>query len=151
MLYNQYKVYQMPIFVLRRTHIVHTHTHTHINYIYISEATNTSSGDAKVRSNATFSLLLPGKILNLTVISQLKKCRGRGNKPAAKECWKMLHDAGLGTLRENKARRGTDLVSSNLITTKIYYFVIFSYMNSTRETFHWILSISRKTDIFQCT
>ncbi len=101
-----------------------THIHTLID-IYISEATNTSLGDAKVRSNATFSLLLPGKILNLTVISQLKKFRGRGNKPVAKECWKMLHDGGLGTLRENKARHGMDLVSSNLITIKIYYFVIF--------------------------
>ncbi len=94
----------MPIFVLRCTHIVHTNIHT---LIYISDATNTSSGDAKVRSNATFSSLLPGKILHLTVISPLKKIRGRGNKPAAKECWKMLHDAGLGTLRENKAYRGT--------------------------------------------
>ena len=63
--------------------------------------------------NASYSLLLPEKVLNLTVLNNLRKLRkfrDRGNKAGAIESWKLLEEAGLGTLIESKACRGTDMV-----------------------------------------
>ena len=63
----------------------------------------------QAKADASFSLLLPGEVLNLTVLNQLRKFRDRGNKLGAKQAWSMLHKAGLGLI-ETKARRGTDMV-----------------------------------------
>lgn len=63
-----------------------------------------------VRKNATISLLLPGNILNLTVLNNLRKFRDKGNKAGAISAWMFLHEEGLGQLVETKARRGTDKV-----------------------------------------
>ena len=60
--------------------------------------------------NASYSLLLAGKVLNLTALNNLRKFRDRGNKTGAIESWKLLEEAGLGTVIESKARRGTDMV-----------------------------------------
>lgn len=68
-----------------------------------------------VQRNASYSLLLPGKVLNLTVLNNLRKFRDRGNKAGAIESWKLLDEAGLGTVIESKARRGTDMVCMYLI------------------------------------
>ena len=72
-----------------------------------------SSSRTQAHSNATFSLLLPGKVLNLHVLTTLRKYKGRGNKAGAIEAWKLLHESGIGRLIETKARRGTDKVSAN--------------------------------------
>ena len=60
--------------------------------------------------NASYSLLLPGKILNLAILNNLSKFCDRGNKAGAIESWRLLEEAGLGTVIESKARRGTDMV-----------------------------------------
>ena len=77
-----------------------------------------SAEKALVTKNATFSLLLPGKILNLTALSQQRKFKGRGNKPGAVKAWILLHEDNLGTMKEIKARRGTDKASvyANVMT-----------------------------------
>ena len=69
------------------------------------------NGDNLAHSNAAYSLLLPGKILNLRALSIQKKFRGsRGNKEGAKRGWYLLQTSGLGEVKEFKARRGTDMV-----------------------------------------
>ena len=60
-----------------------------------------------------YSLLLPGKVLNLRALSVQKKFRGnRGNKEGAKRGWYLLQKSGLGEVKEIRARRGTDMVSA---------------------------------------
>lgn len=61
-------------------------------------------------SNAAYSLLIPGKILNLSALNSQKKFRDRGNKQGAKKGWQLLEDSGLGKLHATKAVRGTDMV-----------------------------------------
>lgn len=66
----------------------------------------------QAHSNATYSLLLPGKVLNLSTLNTQRKFRDRGNKAGAIEAWKLLQQSGLGKMIETKARRGTDMVCS---------------------------------------
>lgn len=61
-------------------------------------------------SNAAFSLLIPGKVLNLSALNTQKKFRDRGNKQGAKKGWQLLEESGLGKLQASKALRGTDMV-----------------------------------------
>ena len=58
----------------------------------------TTEGPSTSATNATFSLLLPGKILYFNALNEQQKFRGRGNKDGAKKAWQHLEDAGLGTL-----------------------------------------------------
>ena len=51
-------------------------------------------------SNATYCLLLPGPILNLSTLLVTKKFRARGNKEGALTAMKMLQDDKLGRLIE---------------------------------------------------
>ena len=67
-----------------------------------------------VHSNAAYSLLLPGKTLNLTTLNTMRKFRDRGNKAGATAAWKKLEELGLGKLNQSKARRGTDMVTIGL-------------------------------------
>ena len=78
---------------------------------------NPSGGHARAaeslaHSNAAYSLLLPGKVQHFNALnsSGQRKFRERGNKQGAKQGWELLQQAGLGELREKKARRGTDMV-----------------------------------------
>lgn len=74
------------------------------------------SDDTMAHSNAAYSLLLPGKILNLRALGIQKKFRGsRGNKEGAKRGWYLLQRSGLGDVKEFKARRGTDMVKRSTI------------------------------------
>ena len=73
------------------------------------------TNDSLRHSNAAYSLLLSGKVLNLTVLNTMRKFRDRGNKAGAIEAWKLLQEKGLGKLIESKARRGTDMVSFKLM------------------------------------
>ena len=62
--------------------------------------------DALAHSNAAYSLLLPGKVLNLRALRIQKKFRGnRGNKEGAKRGWYLLEKSGLDQVKEFKARR----------------------------------------------
>ena len=66
--------------------------------------------DALAQSNATFSLLLPGDVLDLTALNNQRKFRDKGNKAGAKRGWALLEQSGLGELKEKRPRRGTDMV-----------------------------------------
>lgn len=81
------------------------------HYDPIDASKGKTADDIMARNNATFSLLLPGDVLNLTTLSHLRKFRDRGNKPGAVQAWRLLEEGGLRTVIEFKARRGTDLVS----------------------------------------
>ena len=61
---------------------------------------------------ASYSLLLPGKVLYFNALnsSTQRKFRDKGNKAGARQAWQKLQNAGLGLLKEFKARRGTDMV-----------------------------------------
>ena len=80
------------------------------------------------QKNATYSLLLPGNILNLTVLNSLRKFRDKGNKAGAVSAWKLLDEAGIGKLVESKARRGTDMVRmlASFCLTKMSCICIFT-------------------------
>lgn len=91
---------------------------------------------ALANNNASYSLLLPGKILNLTILNNLRKFRDRGNKQGAKQAWKLLDEAGLGTLIESKARRGTD--KANFIFTCMT--VLIRISPERNECFNFVLS-----------
>ena len=67
-----------------------------------------------VHSNAAYSLLLPGQVLNLTTLNTMRKFRDRGNKAGATAAWKVLEEKGLGKLIQSKARRGTDMVRAGI-------------------------------------
>jgi len=60
--------------------------------------------------NASYSLLLPGKVLNLTAFNNMRKLWERGNKTGAIKACKLLDEIGLETIIESKAHHGTDMV-----------------------------------------
>lgn len=66
-----------------------------------------SESQVAENNNASFSLLLPGKVLYFNALNELRKFRGRGNKEGAKRAWQYLQEAGLGTFKTQKAARGT--------------------------------------------
>jgi hypothetical protein len=67
-------------------------------------------------SNAAYSLLIPGRVLNLSALNSQKKFRDRGNKQGAIKGWQLLEQSELGKLHDMKAQRGTDRVSTNVLT-----------------------------------
>ena len=77
-------------------------------------------GKNEAFSNAAYSLLIPGKILNLSALNHLKRFRNCGNKPGAKKGWQLLQECKLGKLIEDKAQRGTEYVSLVLMIHKTY-------------------------------
>ena len=66
---------------------------------------------SKVRRNAAFVLLLPGKVLHLSALIVARKFRDRGNKAGALEAMKLLEDCGMGKLLSVNSVRGTDKAS----------------------------------------
>ena len=75
--------------------------------------TNYFAGNAeesKIRRNAAFTLLLPGKVLHLSALIVSRKFRDRGNKAGALEAMNHLEDCGLGKLFGANSARGTDKV-----------------------------------------
>ena len=74
------------------------------------------SSDGTATNNASFSLLLPGKVLYFNALNELRKFRGRGNKVGAKQAWECLEKAGLGTFVTRKAARGTTQVGCKLLS-----------------------------------
>ena len=72
-------------------------------------------------ANATFSLLLPGKVLYFNALNELRKFRGRGNKDGAKQAWQCLQKAGLGSFVTQKAARGCAQVRLHCIIKTIIF------------------------------
>ena len=81
----------------------------------------TTKDDALAQSIATFSLLLPGGVLDLTTLNNQRKFRDKGNKTGAKLGWDLLQQCGLGKLKEKKARRWTDIVTHIIITYTVLW------------------------------
>lgn len=69
-----------------------------------------STDDTLAQTNASFSLLLPGSVLDLTALNAQRKFRDKGNKPGAILGWRLLEHCEFGELQEKKPRRGTDKV-----------------------------------------
>ncbi len=65
-----------------------------------------------IHGNASFSLLLPGKVLHFNALNEKTRFRDQGNKAGAKQAWKELEINGLGTFVEKPAGRGTRDVST---------------------------------------
>lgn len=56
--------------------------------MYVGPLTGgTTRDDALARSNATFSLLLPGNVLDLTALNNQRQFHDKGNKAGAKLGW----------------------------------------------------------------
>lgn len=90
-------------------------------YIYVGPLTGgTTKNDALAQSNATFSLLLPGNILDLTALNNQCKFRDKGNKAGAKLGWDLLQQCSLGELKQKKARHGTDMVKHKYTKTSFH-------------------------------
>lgn len=70
---------------------------------------------SKDEQNAAFCLILPGERLHLTPLLSAKKFRGKGNKDAAIDAFKLLEKDGLGEVftfgsGKLKVRNETELV-----------------------------------------
>ena len=68
--------------------------------------------ESKIRRNASFALLLPGKVLHLSALIVARKFRDRGNKAGALEAMQLLDECGMGKLLSVNSVRGTDKVSA---------------------------------------
>ena len=64
-----------------------------------------------------FTLLLPGKAIDISAVCKAKKFKDKGNKPAAIEACRRLEKEGLGTLHELGSSRGTPMVKHFTITS----------------------------------
>ena len=60
--------------------------------------------DALAHSNATFSLLLTGDVLDLTALNNQGKFRDKGNKAGVNCGCALLKQSGLGELKEKRLR-----------------------------------------------
>jgi hypothetical protein len=69
-----------------------------------------SSPSQQDHSVAAYCLLLPGKILHLSALLNAKRFRDKGNKEGAVRAFKLLQEAGLGKVIENKPSRGATMV-----------------------------------------
>ena len=72
----------------------------------------TYAGDydtAKI-SNAAFTLLLPGRALDLSNLLANKKFRPQGTKDGALAAMKKLESSGLGKIKKKEAHRGASAV-----------------------------------------
>ena len=67
--------------------------------------------------SAALSLTLPGKVLCMSALIQLKKFRNCGNKVGGLKGWRKLENEGLGHSEEKKALRGTDKVHISYVHT----------------------------------
>ena len=54
-----------------------------------------------VKSNAQYTILLPGKGLHLTELNNARKFRNRGNKKGGLRTFRYLESEGLGTVEEH--------------------------------------------------
>ena len=80
-------------------------------FIILAQGKTNNPDEKQAASNASYSLLLPGKVLYLSVLLMQTKFKSRGQKAGALGGWKLLQGAGLAKIVEMKAQRGTDKVS----------------------------------------
>ncbi|MCG8622027.1 MAG: hypothetical protein MJE68_08545 [Proteobacteria bacterium] len=59
---------------------------------------------------AGYTILFPGKALDISIIVEANKLKNRGNKPGALEACERLEEAGLSKLVEFRKSRGTAMV-----------------------------------------
>lgn len=67
--------------------------------------------DDVVMRNAAFTILQPGKVLDLSMMLKNKKYQNRGQKDGAVNAMKRLEADGLGTLQKKDMHRGASAVS----------------------------------------
>lgn len=70
-------------------------------------------------NNATYTLLQPGKILDLSTMLKNKKYQNRGQKEGAVKAMKKLEADGLGRLKTKELHRGAAAVSHICVYTKL--------------------------------
>ena len=58
-----------------------------------------------------FTLLLPGKVIDISAVCKAKNFKDKGNKPAAIEACRRLEEEGLGTLHELRSLRGIPMLN----------------------------------------
>lgn len=80
---------------------------------------------------AALSLTLPGIVLCMNALIQLKKFRNCGNKVGGLKGWRKLENEGLGHIEEKKALRGTDKVHKYVCTLQINLKCTTSKYNAT--------------------
>ena len=71
----------------------------------------TADFDDSLINNAAYTLLQPGRILDLSTMLKNKKYQNRGNKEGAVKVMKKLEEDGLGTLKKKELNRGAAAVS----------------------------------------
>jgi len=88
--------------------------------MYVDDIDQPSLDKADIRG---YTILQPGKKLNLSVLLKGKVFKNKGHKSAAIDAMKKLQEAGLGTLKELGSSCGTSMVYliSKIIYTLIYY------------------------------
>ena len=77
----------------------------------VAQPKTTDTNEKQALSNAVYSLLLPGKILYLSVLLAQTKCKTCGKKAGALAGWRLLENSGLAKIMDMKAQRGTDKVN----------------------------------------
>ena len=83
-----------------RNHIFH----------YLHKFTGNCEDDVVMR-NAAFTILQPGKVLDLSMMLKNKKYQNCGQKDGAVNAMKRLEVDGLGTLQKKDMHRGASAVS----------------------------------------
>ena len=78
-----------------------------------------TGGFQTTSETASFILLLPGKVLDISALNTSHKFKNRGNKAGAVAAIKELEAAGLGAVKEEPATRGTSIVRYS--TTYTYH------------------------------
>ena len=87
----------------------HTHAHAHTPYAYTSLSgvmflfilVDCTEITEDVKSNAQYTILLPGKALHLTALNNARKFRNRGNKEGGLQAFRYLEIEGLGYVEEH--------------------------------------------------
>ena len=71
----------------------------------------TGDFDDSLINNGAYTLLLPGKVLDLSTMLKNKKYQNRGQKEGAVKAMNKLEADGLGELKRKEMHRGTSAVS----------------------------------------
>lgn len=103
---------QEAILSIQKGKLLDVRNQTVIPYLFTGVTLAATPGSAQAHANATFSLLLPGRVLYLNVLLAQKKFRDRGNKEGAVRGFEILSEENLGKVVKRKPPRGTNVVSA---------------------------------------
>ena len=84
-------------------------------YLFLAQEQQNPTSD-QMTGTASYVLLLPGPVLDISALNTAHKFRGRGNKEGAVAAIKELEAAGLGVVKEERATRGTAKVCYNSVS-----------------------------------